>query len=645
MEVEHGLRHGTQRSDPVAGIDNAARSAAVTDCATNAAGGRDHRGAHAAAAARDFRSPGRYDRPAMKLCLLRALILTGTGALWIPGARAGEFEFASQGKARCTIVVASTADEAERHAADELAHFLSEISGARFELRAQPDSGPRILVGREAVGALIRPEEYATLGDEGYIVRSAGALLAIAGARPRGTLYGVYALLEERLGCRWFTPEVARIPKNPSPSIPWGELRYVPPLEYRATDYPNSRDADWAVRNHLNGTQTRIDKARGGKIDYSHFVHTFNELVPPSEFAVHPDWFSELDGKRTADNAQLCVTNPAVLARAIETVRGWMKAAPEASIFSVSQNDCFNPCQCENCRKAFAEEGDAWSGPYLRFVDAIAAALATEFPDKSLDTLAYQFTRKPPSKARPLANVIVRLCSIECCFAHTLDSPAELDPANAAFAVDLHRWSTRSQRLYVWDYVIDYSHTIMPFPNLMSIAPNIRFFVENGVKGIYEEADYFTPGGEFAELRTWIIAKTLWNPVCHTQSVIAEFLDGYYEDAQKPLAEYIRLIHSRAEQQKIHFNIWAGPDSVLFDEPTLQRADLLFDQAEAAVAAKPTVRQRVQTARMPLFYVELNHAADALQKGGPKTRYVALLNRFDQFAKQAGVTMINESMA
>ena len=548
-------------------------------------------------------------------------------------ARGGELVLAAKGEERCTIVVAPGADPAERHAADELAHFLSEISGAKFDVKSPADAGagPRILVGREASAEAIRAGELTELGTEGYLVRASGSTVAIAGASPRGTLYGAYALLEERFGCRWFTPEVARIPKIAMPSVPAGDLRFVPPLEYRATDYPNSRDGDWAVRNHLNGTQTRIDAARGGKLDYSHFVHTFNELVPPSEFAAHPDWFSEVKGKRTADNAQLCVTNPAVLARAIEVVRGWMKAAPQATIFSVSQNDCFNPCQCANCQKLYAEEGEAWSGPYLHFVNAIAAALANEFPGKVLDTLAYQFTRKPPEHVKPLENVIVRLCSIECCFAHPLDSPPELDEANAKFVYDLGEWSRRSQRLYIWDYVIDYGHTIMPFPNLTSIAPNIRTFVKNGVKGVYEEADYFTAGGEFAELRTWIIAKTLWNPQYDTERAIGEFLDGYYEDAKMPLAKYIRLLHDRAAQQKIHFTIGTGPNSPLFDEATLKRADELFDEAEDAVHFKPAVLARVQTARLPLLYVEFSHAPSA-----------ALLDRFDRIAKASGVTMINE---
>ena len=43
-------------------------------------------------------------------------------------ARGGELVLAAKGEERCTIVVAPGADPAERHAADELAHFLSEIT-------------------------------------------------------------------------------------------------------------------------------------------------------------------------------------------------------------------------------------------------------------------------------------------------------------------------------------------------------------------------------------------------------------------------------------------------------------------------------------------------------------------------------------
>src|SRR5258708_415881 len=83
-------------------------------------------------------------------------------------------------------------------AAVELARFLGEISGAKFEIKplAKAGLGPRILVGREAAGSSISAAEFAALGDEGYLIRAKGSELAIAGAKPRGTLYGVYSFLE-----------------------------------------------------------------------------------------------------------------------------------------------------------------------------------------------------------------------------------------------------------------------------------------------------------------------------------------------------------------------------------------------------------------------------------------------------------------
>ena len=37
-----------------------------------------------------------------------------------------------------------------------------------------------------------------------------------------------------------------------------------------------------------------------------------------------------------------------------------------------------------------------------------------------MDTLAYRYTRQAPKTIKPADNVIIRLCSIECCFSHPL---------------------------------------------------------------------------------------------------------------------------------------------------------------------------------------------------------------------------------
>lgn len=561
---------------------------------------------------------------------------------------------AEGGSSACAVVVAPGATEPERHAAAELARFLEEASGAAIPVRdAPPAEGPAILVGPDAAAQVFSSAEIAELGQEGYRIRRKGSALAIAGGRPRGTLYGVYSFLEDHVGCRWFTPDVSRIPRRERIEVSALDVRFVPRLESRSTDYPNSRDADWAVRNKVNGTQTALDARRGGKIAYGPFVHTFNAILDPAtHFAEHPEWFSEVNGKRIAGHTQLCVTNPEVLRIAIETVRRWMRENPSATIFSVSQNDWYNYCTCKECTRVMEEEGSPM-GPYLRFVNAIADAVRDEFPEKAVDTLAYQFTRKPPRKTVPRPNVIVRLCSIECCFAHPLVARAEVDKANADFAADLRAWGRISDRLYIWDYVINYAHSIMPFPNLYSLKPNINFFIENGVRGIYEEANYFSRGGELAELRTWILAKTLWDPSYDTDRAIDEFLDGYYEAAAYPIRRYIDLIHGKAKMDEVHFPIFDGPRSKLFSDDVLARAVGLFDKAEAAVSDRPAVLHRVRVARLPIDYVRLAHALDgppkapageaALQEASKALAEMRrVFESFDATARKEGVGMVSE---
>ena len=61
---------------------------------------------------------------------------------------------------------------------------------------------------------------------------------------------------------------------------------------------------------------------------------------PPDEFfAEHPDYFSEIDGKRVRDHGQLCLTHPDLPGVVADRVIARLKDAPPSAIVSVSQND------------------------------------------------------------------------------------------------------------------------------------------------------------------------------------------------------------------------------------------------------------------------------------------------------------------
>lgn len=284
----------------------------------------------------------------------------------------------------------------------------------------------------------------------------------------------------------------------------------------------------------------------------------------------HPEYFSLVDGKRLKEQSQLCCTNEEVIRLVTEGVLKVFREHPEADLVSVSQNDWYNSCECPKCVALSEAEGTRMA-PVLALVNRVAEAVEKEFPGKSVETLAYQWTRKAPKTMRPRPNVVIRLCTIECCFSHPLRSCES--PRNQAFASDLRDWAKVADRLWIWNYNTSFAHYFIPFPDLRSRADNVRFFVENHVRGIFQQDIYSTGQGELSELSGYLNAKLLWNPQYDPNIAIDEFLEGVYGPASKPIREYIDMLHDRVEQENIHIGIWQGPDAEYLTDDILARAD------------------------------------------------------------------------
>ena len=171
----------------------------------------------------------------------------------------------------------------------------------------------------------------------------------------------------------------------------------------------------------MNSSAATLGEKHGGKITYGgELVHSFYDLLSPDDhFAAHPEYFAQFDGERVREHTQLCCTNEDVVRLVVARVHRLMTEQPQATVFSISQMDWDNYCCCPDCA-ALAEKEDTLFAPVLYLVNRVVAALAAEFPAKVIDTIAYEWSRRPPKTMRPLPNVIVRLCSVECCFSHPL---------------------------------------------------------------------------------------------------------------------------------------------------------------------------------------------------------------------------------
>ena len=134
---------------------------------------------------------------------------------------------------------------------------------------------------------------------------------------------------------------------------------------------------------------------------------------------------------------------------------------PEAKYWSVSQNDTYKACECDECKNLYKQYG-GYSGAMIWFVNQVAE----KFPDKIISTLAYQYTRSAPLNIKPADNVNIMFCSIECNRSRSLAT----DSLSASFRKDAEDWCNLTDNIFMWDYVVQFRNMVSPFPNLQGVA-------------------------------------------------------------------------------------------------------------------------------------------------------------------------------
>ncbi len=506
---------------------------------------------------------------------------------------------ARNGNSLYRIVIPSAATAEEQKAATVLQDYLLQISGAAIPIisASKPGSRYEIILGQnERLDALGIPVNFNELGADGFILKTDSLRLIIAGGNEKGTLFGVYDFLEKYLGCRMYTPAVKIIPEMDTILISKIEEKEIPEIKYRTIHYNSAWNAeyvDWHKLNH---------DAEGERPAWGTWVHTFNSLVPPEVyFKDHPEYYAMRDGKRLP--TQLCLSNSEVVKIVIQNLRKEIARNPGAKYWSVSQNDNRQYCMCDEC-KAMDEKEGSHSGTMINFVNKVAG----EFPDYMISTLAYEYTRKAPATIKPAKNVNIMLCSIEV----RRDVPIAMadDSTCISFVRDVRDWGKIASDIIVWDYVIQFNNLVSPFPNLQVLKPNLQFFTENGVTAMFEQGNREV-GGEFSELRSYLIAKLLWNPNANADTIINDFLRGYYGAAGINIRQYIDEMREALLLSNQPLKIFGSPveASVSYLTPELiARYKKILDEAELAVLYDPKILERVRIARQPLNFAIMEQA-------------------------------------
>lgn len=476
-----------------------------------------------------------------------------------------------------------------------------------------------------------------------------------------GIVYAAYDLLED-LGFRFLSSDCEVIPSAPL-VLAIGTVEQAPAFRARELFWRDAMDGAYAVRLRLNSARSTITPQQGGKLMFYNFSHSFDTLVPVSRwFDTHPEYFSMCGGVRVREKTQLCLSNPEVLALCIAGVRRWIRENPECRIFSVAMNDWYNPCECPACRAVDEEEGSQ-AGSVIRFVNAIADDIAQDFPNVLLHTFAYFYCRKPPRLTRPRKNVIVRLCSIECCFSHPIGTCGRerggidvqngsacnfTDAAPAAassFMDDLLGWSRICDNLFVWDYTTNYANYLLPFPNFSVLQANLQMFHQNGVKGVFEQGN-FSHGqcSALGQLKTYLLGKLLWDPYQDMDALIREFVQGYYGAAAGPMLQYVRLWQSAAGEY--HAGIYDMPDAEYLSQPLLAKAQdcltraLRSSEGTAAYTRVEREALSVRYARLAQEPTEIAGHAEAVDTFMADARRLGITELFERKALEPSADVL-----
>lgn len=454
-----------------------------------------------------------------------------------------------------------------------------------------------------------------------FIIRSDSNAIYLIAADSKSLRYAVYTLLEQ-WGFRKFTSEVTYIPDLKQLTFPSNTKQlHKPSFEYRALFYPDAFDEEFRDWHKLDWQ----------KNDFGIWGHSFEKLLSSKDnFVNNPLLFALYEGKRRSES--LCMTNDTVVALVTAKMEEIISKTPDAQFYSISQNDDVIYCECEECRKINEMYGGPQGSLYY-FLNKIAV----RFPKIKISTLAYLHTYRPPVNLIIAPNIYTLFCPIE------LDR-GKLLRNDMAFLKTLKNWSTTASHLYLWDYTVQFSNYLSPFPNLHTFSDNYKLFHENNVKGLFVQG-YADIPGDFSELRQYLLAKLLWDTETDIQAVTSDFLRGFYGKAAPIIEEYLLLLTANQQQSNEYLDIYAGPvqsRNTFLTPEAMDQYDQLVSKAELAVKADAKIARRVLKLRLALeyvyfeqskFYGKDQHGMFVINEKGEKEVRKGLTERVRKFAK------------
>ncbi len=523
------------------------------------------------------------------------------------------------------IVLAPGCDPREEHAARELRHWMTALTGNAPALLAEPSPRKtrKIFLGR-AWADEFSDDRKALEGTDGFAVRPKHGNLYLFGAHPRGAFYGVHALLERNSDLIWPRPNVgfsAIFSKVEELTLEDSDFLSCPVFRDRyISGSGDLKCYKWKGRNglnspwHLHKGNNCLAWLNGAQLGYSGSYMFWLDKAREEDEKVLP----LIDGQRVNNVwRQPCYTYPGTPAAILATMRKLLVTLPgrEMEYLHATIADNWTVCGCPSClapipfpdgRSLTTRSSDATKEPLFfstrnfRMLNQVAEGLAKDHPGLQLRTHAYIFTAEPPGV--PLHPAIL--------------------PEFAAYPTQNLRYPIRSgkaQKIDIYDEGI-WKRRFEAWGKVRKGAlGSFGYYYPNGFNAVADTAaEDFQALAEFGGVQVhtegfpgdrddlsswdadgiekWVMAKLMWDPSRDPQALRADYIRRVYRGAETEMAAFYQLIRDAWHQapETVFVNCHT-PASEIFQNLIVtpgieEKAKVLLADAEKA-ATHPLSRE------------------------------------------------------
>ncbi len=508
-------------------------------------------------------------------------------------------------------------------AADELREIILKSTGVELPVvctthsnkQAQLEKADHFLfVGRTpeaetAFGAdTLGANDYAVTEKKAFFGLFGGGDVWLRGNNWNGTLLAVYAFCEDVLGFRHFTPEEGgeKIVKTDRVDTKGYSMRRTEafPLRRGLTHtylYDSTNLCAYLFRNGSTGRKSWAAKTKYKDLEspiegrdsghgfclYMPCKRLYMDTYPWDEridfFATHPEWFSMNSAGKRTDRMQLCFASKEMRAAFTKRVLERCRRVGGKGILTIGANDVPGAlCWCPECVK-LQKKYETPFGPYWDYLPQLCAAVAKEYPEIYIETLAY---RKEQSENFPKGveklpdNFIVDFAPVDD------DQYAYIGgPRNEKTYENLKKWCRACKYVDYWFY----SCMKHPCGPVSRVAGDLRRMHEAGTDGA-KLCGIYTPS--LTCLQDYLFLRLALDPSRDEWAVVKEFCDFIFGNASET-AQTIVLDWDKLWFEKQSF---MSIDADMTTRKCYRAADIIrwqamLDAAEKKLGADPNVRR------------------------------------------------------